>query len=371
MPPLSWQNAEDIGGYATEDHSPLFQSPFVEPWNTQAPNSKDPQGRYWNPMPFPKWQFHLNTSSPKQFKSEHMKDASIRSGSIFINDSPVGSCSVISISSSSEEDQEASQNEMKDVSMINVKPAYSFVAQTPSPVTRVIESKKDLPKLSSNNINDSNHYTAVRPKRSRIIPMLQDATSNVQSDSTHVVGSQTSNRLALLGNRNPLARPPDNHSTRREECSPDMQNNMLHGARFRPKCFNQNPAASSNRRYYDQEFQFSRFSADRMNLTAKSSNDCCTNPLQMRESCTRCYTSATSSSSSQQQQPIHPVPNHHLQMAHYVPFPTGQNQVQVPPITVHHGPPSHNGIGFPTQQNTRNASSFNVPNYSSFTYFSK
>lgn len=360
MPPLSWQNAmEEVGCYATEDHSPLFQSPFVEPWNSQAPNNKDVQGRYWNPMPFPKWQFHLNTSSPKQFKSEHVKDTSMRSGSIFINDSPVGSCSVISISSSSEEDQEASQNEMKDISMVNVKPAYSFVAQTPSPMTRVLESKKDVPKLSSNNINDSNHYTAVRPKRSRIIPMLQDASSNVQSDSTHIVGGQPSNRLALLGNRNPLVRPPDNHPARREGCSPDMQNNMLHGARFRPKCFNQN-STTSNRRYCDQEFEFSRFSADLMKLTGKPSNDCCTNPLQMRESCTRCYASSSS------QQPILPVSNHHLQMAHYVPFPPGQNQVQVPPM---HGPSSHNGMRF-AAHNTRDAS-YNVPNYSSFTYFSK
>ena len=357
MPPLSWQNAMEEVGYSTEDHSPLYQSPCMESWNNQAPHNKDAQSQYWNPMPFPKWQFHLNTSSPKHFKSEHSLP-SMRSGSIFINDSPVGSCSVISISSSSDEDPGTSQDEVKDISMLNVKPTYSFAAQTPSPVTKDSKSKIDISNQSKNHINDLSHYTSIRPKRSRIIPMLQDS-STVQLDSDHIIAGQSTNHITASFNRNSLVQHPEHYRLRGEGRSPTAQENILHGTRFRPKCFKQN-SLLSNRRYYDDEFQFSRFS-EKTNSTGNIPNDCCTNSFQVRDSCTRCYPSGS-------QPPVHSSSNHHKQMAHYVPFPTEKIQGQVPP-PVFRGPTSHESMHFQSQ-NTRGASC-NASNYSSFTYFSK
>lgn len=413
MPPLAWQNAmEEVSYGGPDDHSPLFHNSCMEPWNNQPPHSGKSVDDNWNPMPFPKWQFHLNTtSSPKHFgssssrghheratsKLDHMLPSSARSGSIFINDSPVESCSVISISSSSEEDLDNTSTNLqdsKDVSMLNVR-SSSFAAvplpRTPSPMmmmasyvenqdttipdlktTHILEQAKNYINNESVSSKQSDHFTAIRPKRSRIIPMLQQnppppTQNNIQLDSTNYVfpsvagtdqlkNHQKQNSTSSVSN-NPLyhdlpTRPSsDNYQFQRNggHHSPpawqqEIPSSSYHhdtitssGTRFRPKCFNQNQLSSSTSTSRRQQqhcdfapIPFSRFSTSgepmlstnqRRSRAMDLSSSCCNSSNSFHQQkyhhsaketgCTDCYHQPPPI--PVHQQPLSSTQYHHMQ----------------------------------------------------------
>ena len=168
MPPVSWQNALDDVGYMSDEHNTLVHSPLRHnhPWlkppdassvaqvvappcpppnNTGAVRiggGRPPQWNVWNPVPFPRWQFHLNSAqrnelnnrqfvntSPRSAAASYMRggaggyhDQNTASPSIMLNESPSSPQSIITISSSSD-----NEDEMKAaaVGMCEQQPAYS------------------------------------------------------------------------------------------------------------------------------------------------------------------------------------------------------------------------------------------------------
>ena len=117
--------------------SPLHHNPWIKAG--EAVTACEASGRtgvhwnLWNPVPFPRWQFHLNTSSLKSPRNRHcsnsprtevsyihMNDNS--SPSIMINDSPPSPQSVITISSSSDAEEEMKQSLISQADDTDSKP---------------------------------------------------------------------------------------------------------------------------------------------------------------------------------------------------------------------------------------------------------
>lgn len=172
MPPLAWQNAVEDVGYISDETSPLFRSPCINGWTKPMinPSGKEEPMNFWNPIPFPKWQFHLSSESPvlgdflnsgekftriKQNNDENTRENLLTSSikphnnaPIFINDSPIQSGSVISISSSSDDDDEENNatNVMNtsaqstELGLRNIE--FNFTADTPSPLH---DTKQNIP----------------------------------------------------------------------------------------------------------------------------------------------------------------------------------------------------------------------------------
>ena len=185
MPPASWQ--DDVG-YMSAEPSPAINSPLnsSNPWMRAvetlpkhiAATSVAAPWNMWNPVPFPSWQFNLtsssrspahqncmsfnNTSSPLTHLPQHRTQHRTKKSPIFIHDSPSSPQSIITISSSSDEDEDPFEHcdmntshmntSAMNTSIMNVsntehvsckvekKPptinqyAYSSLAETPSPL---------------------------------------------------------------------------------------------------------------------------------------------------------------------------------------------------------------------------------------------
>lgn len=165
MPPTSWQNAMDDVGYMSGEASPLMNSPLQQnswlravetlPRNGKSSDVSTSHWNSWNPVPFPRWQFHLNsnTKSPRSHHNAHYRQQQTAPGyhyescaartPIFINDSPCSPRSIITISSSSDEDDDMSFQQdsqfkrrlSKDFHTLPLLHQQNFVsANTPSPL---------------------------------------------------------------------------------------------------------------------------------------------------------------------------------------------------------------------------------------------
>ncbi|XP_066919823.1 homeodomain-interacting protein kinase 1-like [Clytia hemisphaerica] len=379
MPPLAWQNVPDDVGYVSEERSPMYRSPCMDPWNKQVPKPKDAfdQNRYWNPIPFPKWQFHLNTSSsPNEYRGNPGKDPLIpsgKSGVIFIDDSPVGSCSVISISSSSDGENDLEQSDVKDVSMLDLKNNHSFTANTPSPLTQDLESKKFVPCEEAHNNDPAHCFTSSRPKRSRIIPLMHDPPGvPVEPNHVFTVPAPLQNlghplQAPFKNSSNARIPPPaDVYSAGREHRHNSPTSNVPHtntvhhpSQRFHHNYYSQGAAIPPppNRRPFE-EMQQSRFFDQQHNSMKRHNSSCCFNPMMTSEQtngCGRCFPGAPS---------FEGVPPHLRTGTDYIPFSAPQPQVALPIGHAQQAPASHHNV-------SASSAACNVTNYSSFTYFSK
>lgn len=174
MPPVSWQNALDDVGYMSDDQntlitSPLHHNPWLKPneppgCDAQTANKNGAHWNLWNPVPFPRWQFHLNSSikSPhnensRQFSNYNNNNNNINnssksnnspraaelsfahmndnpSPSIMINDSPCSPQSIITISSSSEAEEdmatERSNNDDSSSKLFVTRTSKSMVTES-------------------------------------------------------------------------------------------------------------------------------------------------------------------------------------------------------------------------------------------------
>ena len=426
MPPLSWQNPLEDVGYVSDDRSPLYRSPCMEPWTKQMmPKTKEEANRFWNPIPFPKWQFHLNTSSPingltgkpgmsgSQLPSFAANAAATQikpsgsGGVIFIDDSPVGSCSVISISSSSEEEENELGDDaadVKDVSMLSFQnnTLSSFTAQTPSPLNK--ESKEfasslpqqqqhqqqhqhqqsqhmEMTSRSGSATGDTSHLlTSSRPKRSRIVPLIpQDAAPPQEPPFEHnyIFSAPVPPSSGMNTGNAPGSLPSESCIMRREHHSSPFSSNTQHSlppsnrlpAHNCHYTASGNSVLSSNRRYYEHDTSHSSmryFEQTSLRRGAAINGSCCADPFapplaadQAASRCGRCCNP-----------PVIERPRH-VRSSQYIPFPTQdflppsativhvpQTQLpSAPQIQPHNGGPSGACGGTPT--------------YTSFTYFSK
>ena len=163
MPPTSWQNSLEDGGYMSDDqvgspvHSSWVRAVESLPKHVNT-NSVAPSWSMWNPVPFPPWQFHLSaTNSPEHYMNQsfcispnEQPLCSQRTSPIYIKDSPSSPLSVITISSTSESEEDMSfscdlQQSKRNEGRFNhygVEKGWPFVpfnsrkfaAETPSPV---------------------------------------------------------------------------------------------------------------------------------------------------------------------------------------------------------------------------------------------
>ncbi|XP_065671302.1 uncharacterized protein LOC136089297 [Hydra vulgaris] len=174
MPPTSWQNSLEDGGYMSDDQvgSPVHNNSWIRAVDTHPKqvntSSVAPSWSMWNPVPFPIWQFHLSANNtPEHYMTsfcispnEHPR-CSQRTSPIFIKDSPSSPLSVITISSTSESEENMSFSCDMHLSKRNegrfnhydVGKAWQFVpynsrkcvAETPSPVPS--RNLRELPVL--------------------------------------------------------------------------------------------------------------------------------------------------------------------------------------------------------------------------------
>lgn len=370
MPPLSWQNTLEDMGYASEDRSPIYRSPCMEPWNKRPPHKcKEDQNRFWNPIPFPKWQFHLNTPSSPNASRMASKDCFGQMkppGVIFIDDSPVGSCSVISISSSDDDEQLAEQTDIKDMSLMDFKNNHSFIVHTPSPLTKDLEAKKFVP-LSQPSVPEDAItadmtgflLSSSRPKRSRIVPLFHDVKPSNQSqqDLNHIFAPPTfnSNRTVneqCLSQRN---YSPFSSGHLPAASFHHTPNSTQHNCHFQPPV---------GRRHFEHEVighpRYIEHSGSRRHQT--QNNSCCFNQYQPQHGAanSNCCGGRCCGGQGSYERPHVPPPNQ------YVPFPP-PHQEMIQPALVHipqtHAPqpPLNNAPG----------TACHMSNYTSFTYFRK
>jgi len=411
MPPLSWQNALEDVGYVSDDRSPLYRSPCMEPWTKQImPKTKEEANRFWKPIPFPKWQFHLNTSSPLNGlngKQPGMPDQlapfaataaqikpGIGGGVIFIDDSPVGSCSVISISSSSEEEENelcGEASDVKDMSMLSFQSnsLTSFSAQTPSPLTKDLELKKFVPSLppqqkqklhhqqqqqhqrvemavcTETTGGDTSHLTSSRPKRSRIVQLIPHDPVPLpppQLEHNYIFSAPVPPSSCMMTGNSQREMSSESCTMRREShLSHVLPSSNVHPSSRFPahNCHYAAPgssASSSNRRYYEHD----------VSVANPTNGSCCVDPFappsaadQSASGCGRCCNP-----------PIIERPRH-ARSSHYLPFPmqTSTQDFLPPSATIVHVPQSQ--LPPAPQIPPHNSGACGTSNYTSFTYFSK